>query len=113
MPLIEDEGIKVEIDDEGYLTNFDDWDEKVACVLAKREGLECPLTKEQMEILRFMRDYYKQYDSFPVVRSICKNVGQEKGCVYLEFPDPIKAWKIAGLPKPTARVFALVRHEIS
>jgi len=112
MPIIEEEGIKVNIDDEGYLTNFEDWDEKVANVLAKKEGLKCPLTEEQMEILRFMRSYYQQYNSFPIVRFICKSVGQEKGCVYMEFPDPIEAWRIAGLPKPTARVFALVRHKI-
>jgi sulfur relay (sulfurtransferase) DsrC/TusE family protein len=38
MPTCEYEGLKIEVDEEGYLLNFDDWNEKVACALAEREG---------------------------------------------------------------------------
>ena len=30
---------RVEVDDEGYLVRFEDWNEKVACALAEREGV--------------------------------------------------------------------------
>ena len=112
MPKLEHEGIIIDIDDEGYLVNFDDWNETVACALAEREGVskECPLTKEMMDIVRFMRSYYREYQSFPVLRAVCKNVHQPKNCTYEQFPDPIKAWKIAGLPKPTTEVFAQIKH---
>ena len=115
MPKLEYAGIQVDVDEEGYLLNFDDWDEKVACALADREGIldRCPLTREKMDILKFLRDYYEKFHSFPIVQYVCKNVHQPKECEYEEFMDPIQAWKIAGLPKPTTEVFAYIRHKIS
>jgi len=110
MPTIKHEGIKIDLDDEGYLVNFEDWSEKIACALADREGVskECPLTKERMDILKFIRVYYKQYNSLPIIRYVCKNVHQERECGYEQFIDPLKAWKIAGLPKP----IGYVKHEL-
>ncbi len=101
MPTCEYEGLKIEVDEEGYLLNFDDWNEKVACALAEREGVsqECPLNPERIEILKFIREYYKKYNSVPVVRAVCTNVHQPKKCEYLQFPDPLITCKIAGIPK--------------
>jgi tRNA 2-thiouridine synthesizing protein E len=113
MPKLEYAGIRVEVDEEGYLVNFDDWNEKVACALAEREGIldRCPLTEERMIILKFLRGYYKNFNSFPIVQAVCKNVGQSKNCTYEQFMDPIQAWRIAGLPKPTTEVFAYIKHK--
>jgi len=115
MPKLEYAGIRVDVDEEGYLVNFDDWDEKIACALADREGVldRCPLTRERMDILKFLRGYYEKFRSFPVVQSVCKNVHQPKECEYEQFLDPIQAWKIAGLPKPTTEVFAYIKHKVS
>jgi tRNA 2-thiouridine synthesizing protein E len=101
MPAFEYEGIKITVDEEGYLANFDDWNEKVACALAEREGIEktCPMNEEQLEILRFIRGYYKKFNSVPIVRAVCTNVHQPKKCEYLQFPNPILTCKIAGIPK--------------
>jgi tRNA 2-thiouridine synthesizing protein E len=101
MPMFDYEGKKIQLDDEGYLENFEDWDEKVACALAEREevGKTCPLGEQQMEILRFIREYYKKFGSVPVVRAVCTHVHQPSHCEYIEFPDPIAACKIAGIPK--------------
>lgn len=112
MPKIQMGEISVEVDEEGYLVNPEDWNEKVACALAEREGIadRCPLTEERMAILKFMRGYYKHFQSFPMLRAICKNVQQSKECTYEQFLDPIQAWKIAGLPKPTTEVFAYLKH---
>ena len=63
MPTIEYSGLRINLDDEGYLVNGDDWNEKVACALAEREGIE-ELTKERMEILSFLRDYYRRFNYF-------------------------------------------------
>ena len=65
MPVIECEGARIEVDDEGYLVNLDDWNETVALALARREGID-PLGKDRIDIIRFMRDYYKQYSAFPL-----------------------------------------------
>lgn len=112
MPTIEHNGVRFDLDSEGYLARFDDWTEQIACAMADREGIsaECPLTEERMAILRFMRDYFVKFNSFPVLNAICKHVHQAKDCTYEHFPDPIIAWKIAGLPKPTTEVFAYIRH---
>jgi TusE/DsrC/DsvC family sulfur relay protein len=112
MPVIEYKKLKIELDDEGFLIDFDKWNKKVACALAEREGVskQCPLTKEKMNILKYMRNYYKKFNSFPIVRYVCKNVHQPKDCQYEQFPDPIIAWKIAGLPKPMVEVYAYIKH---
>jgi TusE/DsrC/DsvC family sulfur relay protein len=113
MPKIDYEGITINVDDEGYLANMDEWNEKVACALADREGVskKCPLTKERMEILKFMRDYYKHYSAFPILRAVCKAVHQPKECTQEEFPNPIEAWKIAGLPKPNPEVLIHLEYK--
>ena len=36
MPAFEFDERKIQLDEEGYLENFDDWDETVACALEKR-----------------------------------------------------------------------------
>jgi len=112
MPIFEYGGNRVEVDGEGYLVRAEDWSERIACGLAEREGIldSCPLTAERMEILRFLRDYYRRFQAFPMVRAVCRNVHQPDRCEYELFLDPIIAWKIAGLPKPTTEVFAYIRH---
>ena len=54
---------------------------------------------EQMEIIRFMREYFFKYQVFPILNNICRIAHQPKQCVGEQFTDPEKAWKIAGLPK--------------
>jgi len=106
--------IDISLDPEGYLTEFESWTEETACILADREGVsqECPLNKEKLEILKFLREYYHKFEAFPIVRAVCKRVGQSKECQYEEFPDPLVAWKIAGLPKPTPEVFAKIKTDL-
>jgi tRNA 2-thiouridine synthesizing protein E len=101
MPTLEYRKKQVQVDEEGYLENFEDWDETVACALAEHEGAgeQCPLREEQIEILKFIREYYKKFESVPVVRAACVNVHQPKKCEYIQFPDPIATCKIAGIPK--------------
>jgi len=89
---------EVAIDGEGYLAKQEDWDEVVARGIAKREGLEV-LTDEQVEIIRFMRGYYRKFNAFPILNYVCKNLKQPRKCVNEQFINPDKAWKIAGLPK--------------
>jgi len=70
MPTIEYGDLKINVDEEGFLLNFNDWNEKVACALAEREGIE-ELTQDKLEILRFIREYYKKYNYFPILNAIC------------------------------------------
>lgn len=104
MSFIEVKGKKIELDEDGFIVNFEDWDEEVACAIADRLGVSktCPLSKEKLEIIKFMREYYKKFSAFPVPRYICLNVNQPKDCTFEEFYDTLTAYKIAGLPKPVA-----------
>jgi TusE/DsrC/DsvC family sulfur relay protein len=109
MTVIEYSDKKVELDDQGYLIHFDEWSREVACAIAEREGIE-ELTDEKIDILEFIRDYYRKYNFFPVMHAICKNVHQKKDCVSEQFMNPIMAWKIAGLPNPDDFTLNVIGH---
>lgn len=109
MSVIEYLGEKIELTDEGYLADPDGWNENVAQALAGNEGVP-QLTDGMMAIIRFMRSYYMSFQSFPVLNSVCKNVHQPRECVNDEFIDPLKAWKIAGLPEPGEEVIAYLKR---
>lgn len=91
------------VDKDGFLADYHEWNEQAAQLLAEREGLG-PLTKDMLDILIFLRSYYEKYKFFPIIRAVCKNVHKPKDCLTEEFIDPVKAWKIAGLPNPGEEV---------
>ena len=90
----------IELDKEGFLSKPEDWNEDIARALAKHEGID-ELTQSKMDIVLFLRDYYQKFSSFPILGYVCKKVhADSRRCITDEFVDPMKAWKIAGLPKP-------------
>jgi TusE/DsrC/DsvC family sulfur relay protein len=95
--------VSIPLDADGFLMDSGDWTEAVAAVLAAREGRE-GLTEEQFDILRFLRTYYGKHHFFPILRLVCRNVGQPRTCITDRFSDPVEAWKIAGLPNPGEEV---------
>ena len=106
MVLIID-GVSLETNDDGFLRNVAQWNEKVAEELARLEEIQ--LTPAHWEIVLFIRDYYFRFQHLPNARmfasAIRKTLGDEKGqSRYLLklFPKgPLKyACKLAGLPKP-------------
>ncbi len=107
MPILMHKDRKIVIDDDGYLVNFEDWDEEVARELAARADVK-ELTEEGIAMLKFIRDHYKAYNFFPIVNSICRNVHTPKDCVADKFLNPLIAWKIAGLPHPEEPIISLL-----
>jgi TusE/DsrC/DsvC family sulfur relay protein len=100
MPALKYEGGSVELDKNGYLKNMNAWNDAVAMAIAKREGIK-KLTDEQLDVIKFLRSYYIRFNSFPLVRMVCTNLHKSKDCMTKPFKmDPLKAWKIAGLPQP-------------
>lgn len=100
-----------ELDEDGFLVDWEKWDEEVAKAFAAQDGIE--LTDEHWEIIHFLRKYYLEYKIAPPIRMLVKEVkkalGPEKGnlkYIYKLFPGgPAKmACKYAGLPKPTGCV---------
>ncbi|MER2474246.1 sulfurtransferase TusE [Photorhabdus laumondii] len=101
------EGQEIETDAQGYLKNSSDWHEAIALLLAEQE--EITLTEQHWEVIRFIREFYKEFNTSPAIRMLVKAIaqkyGEEKGnsrYLYRLFPKgPAKqATKIAGLPKP-------------
>jgi tRNA 2-thiouridine synthesizing protein E len=111
MATMEFQGKQIEVDDDGYLLNLDDWTNDLATHLAKQDGVE--LTESHWEVINFLREYYKQYQIAPMIKILVKEIGKamgpEKGntkYLYELYPGgPAKqACKYAGLPKPTGCV---------
>ncbi|KLN46223.1 sulfur transfer protein TusE [Providencia rettgeri] len=98
---------EIETDAQGYLLDSQQWSEELIPLLAQQEGIE--LTNEHLEIIRFVRNFYLEFNTSPAIRMLVKAVsqqfGEEKGnsrYLYRLFPKgPAKqATKLAGLPKP-------------
>lgn len=91
----------IELDEDGYLLNIDDWDIKVAEYLAEREGIK--LTAEHWRIITAIRLYYERTGTSPLCGKILRELGLSKKDMYSLFPSGhIRgAYKLAGLPKPT------------
>lgn len=111
MPTIEFQGKNYEVDEEGYLTNLEDWNKDLGEFLAQKENIN--LSEAHWEVINFLRDYYEEYQIAPMIRVLTKAIGNklgpEKGnnkYLYELFPEgPAKqACKFAGLPKPTGCV---------
>ena len=104
-------GKTYETDEEGYLANLSDWSSDVAQYMAELD--DCDLGENHWEVIKFLREYYEEYQIAPAVRvltkAIGKKLGKDKGnskYLYELFPyGPAKqACKYAGLPKPTGCV---------
>jgi tRNA 2-thiouridine synthesizing protein E len=102
MPFIEVGGKRLELNEEGFLADPQQWNTEVAEILAKtEEGLD-HLSEEHWAVINFIREHYSQTNLAPMVRSICKTTGLQLRRIYEIFPSgPAKgACKLAGLPKP-------------
>jgi TusE/DsrC/DsvC family sulfur relay protein len=91
----------VDVDDEGFLTNSDQWNETIATAIARENGID-ELTDRHWLVVRFMRDRYLETGTAPSVRSLGKESGVPIKELYELFPKgPAKlAAKIGGIPKP-------------
>ncbi len=105
MPDVEFKGVKLELDEDGFLQDPSKWNREVAEFLAKREGIE-QLTEEHWKVVDYLRDYYLKYQIAPMIRQLVKATNLELKYIYKLFPNgPAKgACKVAGLPKPTGCV---------
>jgi tRNA 2-thiouridine synthesizing protein E len=94
-------GHEVELNNEGFFLDPDQWTEAMAPEIAKHEGIDV-LTDKHWQVIRFMRKEYAEKGSGPTVRVLGKTSGVSIKELYELFPKgPAKsAAKIAGIPKP-------------
>jgi tRNA 2-thiouridine synthesizing protein E len=105
MAEVELGGKMLEIDEDGFIQDPDQWDEAVAASLAKTEGVD-ELTENHWKLVNYLREYYLEFNMAPMIRKLCKATGFKLKEIYDLFPSgPAKgACKVAGLPKPTGCV---------
>ena len=100
MPVTEINGNQVHVDDEGFLTDYDEWDEDLAKVLAAAIGID--LTDEHWKVIRFLREDYATQGQTATARRV-QTVGgvpvKEQFALFPKKPGKKMAY-IAGLPKP-------------
>jgi tRNA 2-thiouridine synthesizing protein E len=100
MPVTEINSHQIHVDDEGFLTEYDEWDENLAVVLASRIGIE--LTDAHWKVIRFLRDDYKTQGDTATTRRVQAIGGvpvKEQFALFPKKPAKKMAY-IAGLPKP-------------
>jgi TusE/DsrC/DsvC family sulfur relay protein len=94
-------GSTVEVDEEGFLSDPNAWNEQIAEEIARENGIE-QLTNRHWQVISFMRRTYIETGSAPSIRSLGKASGVPIKELYQLFPKgPAKlAAKIGGIPKP-------------
>ncbi len=111
MDAITVNGKTLELNEDGFLTKPDEWDPDVATYSAAIEGIK--MTEQHWEVVNFLRDYYKQYQSAPQIKVLAKEIGNKFGpelgstkYLYQLYPcgPATQACKIAGLPTSTGCV---------
>lgn len=100
MPVIEIAGKQVNVNEEGFLTKYEEWDEEIAKALAVQ--IEIDLTDEHWKAIRFLREDYKTEGETATSRRV-QTVGgipvKEQFALFPKKPAKKMAY-IAGLPKP-------------
>jgi TusE/DsrC/DsvC family sulfur relay protein len=102
MPVIEKEGMTIDVNEEGFMAQPEEWNPRIAGILAKAEENIDALTEEHWAIVNYIRAYYEEKGLAPMVRKMCQTTGFSLKKIYELFPSgPAKgACKVAGLPKP-------------
>ena len=93
-------GTEVHINEEGFLTEYDEWNEEIGAELAKNIGVE--MTDEHWSLIKWLREDYKEKGETATTRRV-QNVGGVPTKKQFElFPKkPAKKMAyIAGVPKP-------------
>ena len=100
MPVTSIAGKEVHVNDEGFLTEFDEWDEQVGAALAANIGIE--MTPRHWEVINFLRADYQDQGETATTRRVQKVGGVPTKEQFALFPKkPARKMSyIAGVPKP-------------
>lgn len=100
MPTTTIAGHQVEVNDEGFLQNPDDWDEQLGAEFARLIGVD--MSEEHWKLVKFLRDDYKTMGETPTLRRVSTQLGLPVKQLFTMFPGkPAKKMSyVAGVPKP-------------
>jgi tRNA 2-thiouridine synthesizing protein E len=101
MPTKELAGVQVSFDDENFMIDHTQWNDEIARILAKEEGID-ELTDRHFIVLHFMRKEFEEKGTGPSLRKLKNESGVQTKELYKLFPKgpAKKAARIAGITKP-------------
>jgi len=101
MATIEIEGNVIEVDGDGFLSQPEIWNEELARLIAKQDGIE-EMSEKHWAIVKIIRRNWDEKGMAPMIRVICQETGVRLREIYELFPlGPARgACRVAGLPKP-------------
>ena len=101
MPVTTIADREIHVDDEGFLTEYDEWDKDLAKVLAANIGID-ELTDEHWKVIEFIRTDAKEQGETPTLRRVSTVGGIPTKSLFQLFPKKParKMAYIAGLQKP-------------
>ena len=93
--------VTVDVDAEGFMTDFSQWTREVAEAIAAEEGIAV-LTPAHWKVIEFMHKEFKENGQVPSVRKLNTSGVISTKELYEIFPGgpAKKAAKIAGMKKP-------------
>jgi tRNA 2-thiouridine synthesizing protein E len=94
-------GLCINCNEQGYLTNLEQWNKEVALEIAKEESIE--MTDKHWEVIEYLQDQCRKEVAI-TIRKVGKSGVVTIKEFYSLFPKgPLKtASKIAGIPKPVS-----------
>ena len=94
-------GQTVSVNDEGFMTEYDEWTEQVGQELATMIGID-EMTDDHWAAIRFLRSDYAEQGETATLRRVNKVGGIPTKQLFVLFPKkPAKKMAyVAGLPKP-------------
>ncbi len=97
-------GHEVQVDAEGFMTEYAEWDEEVGTALASQIGIE--MTDEHWNVIRFLRSDFTEQEQTATIRRVATVGGVPTKQLFMLFPKkPAKKMAyVAGLPKPAGCV---------
>jgi TusE/DsrC/DsvC family sulfur relay protein len=104
MPVTTINGHEIHVDDEGFLTEYDEWTEELGKALAAQ--IDIDLTDEHWDVIRFLRSDYQDQGETATLRRVTVAGGVPTKRLFQLFPKkPAKKMAyVAGLPKPVGCV---------
>ena len=94
-------GKTVQVNDEGFMTDPNEWNKDLAVVIASEEGIT-EMTDEHWKVIDYCREVGMESGSAPTLRNITNGAGVSTKELFGLFPKgpAKKVAKISGLGKP-------------
>ena len=100
MPVTTIAGQEVHVNDEGFLTEYDEWSKDVGTQLAANIGID--MTDDHWAVVDFLRSDYTEQGETATLRRVSAVGGFQTKSLFVLFPKkPARKMSyVAGLPKP-------------